>query len=143
MQSTTTTTNRRSLLAGFALAPLVALPVAAHAAESGGDDAELIRLAAAFAEADARCDALCERYDFIAARPIDVDREIRVLVRKKHALAEAAADIRAATPAGLRAKAEIMMSFMAVDLDGTPTWENHDDLLSWSIARDLLAAGRA
>ena len=46
--------------------------------------------------------------------------------------------MRAATLEGTKAKARAMMSYMGKTYDGDLLWSGHNELLSWSIARDLL-----
>jgi hypothetical protein len=58
-------------------------------------------------------------------------------VPRQHDLAEQIADLRATTLAGLRVKANVLLSYSGYDLDGDPLWSDHDDLMGWSIARDL------
>ena len=66
------------------------------------------------------------------------------LVPAQHDLAEKIADLRATTLDGLRAKATVLLAYTGYRMDGaSPLWDNHDELMGWSIARDLLGAEAA
>jgi hypothetical protein len=64
-------------------------------------------------------------------------------VTAQHDLAEKMADLRATTFEGLRAKATVLLYSAYLAGGERPIWENHDELLGWSIARDLLGDATA
>lgn len=117
-----------------------AAAVARPAAPASDADAELIALAANYAEANAeirRLEANKDEADAMAYVPLDA---------RRYAARETAADLTAATLAGLKAKAAIYLG--EIDLMfGKPDGETRDrdttDLLADSIARDVLAIGGA
>ena len=47
--------------------------------------------------------------------------------------------MRARTREGLEAKARALLCYSQYAIDGVPLGDNHDALLGWSLARDLLA----
>ena len=132
-------TSRRSLLNAAAPAALVlagagiGTAVAANAAQP---DAELIRLCAIVVDGHAEMARYTEQYDM--DEPPHVQARIRVLVDEGHRTSEQIADMRAATMEGTKAKARAMMAYMFKTFDGDLLWSNHNELLGWSIARDLL-----
>ena len=127
--------NRRKLLsAGPAVLTLVGAN--ANGAVQAIPDAELIRLCAIVADGHAEMDRYTDQYDM--DEPPHVEARIRVLVDEGHRVSEQVADMRAATLEGTKAKARAMMSYMGKTFDGDLLWSGHNELLSWSIARDLL-----
>ena len=105
-----------------------------------GPDAEMIRLCDVIVAGHRELDELCERYvDLIGEPPKKVERRQRALVNEGHELSERVAEMRATTPAGYRAKAAALLTYVQRHIDGGPVWTNHDELLGWSLARDLLA----
>jgi hypothetical protein len=70
---------------------------------------------------------------------IPAEHERDHVVTAQHDLAEKIADLRATTLEGLRAKATVLLSYSGY-LEGgeKPLWDNHNELLGWSIARDLM-----
>jgi hypothetical protein len=125
-----------------------AIATRAAASPAGGDDAEIRRL---FVE----WQPLRRRYRFLEDRitemddmpdiPAEIDHELRhVVVPAQHALAEKIANLRATTLEGLRTKAAVLLAYAGYHADGeSPLWDNHDELLGWSIARDLLGDAAA
>lgn len=104
-----------------------------------GPDAELIRLCDVIVAGHRELDVLTERYiDLIGDPPKAVQRRERALVDEGHELSEQVAVMRATTPAGFRAKAAALLTYVGRKIDGGPIWTNHDELLGWSLARDLL-----
>ena len=59
-------------------------------------------------------------------------------MQAKAELAEAIADLRATTIVGLRVKAAVLLAYIQYDHNGQVHWTDHDELMGWSIARDLL-----
>jgi hypothetical protein len=107
------------------------------------EDAELSRLGAEFQQKQRRHAELVENQRWSVTELSPPDREeVRSLMRAKQELAEAIADQRAATVVGLRVKAAVLLAYSQYDLDGQLHWTDHDELMGWSIARDLLE-GRA
>jgi hypothetical protein len=127
--------SRRGLLGAVAALPLMAVPAAA--APSTGDDAELLRLGAEFLRNRVRFDELMRLHGDDVRMPAAVDAEVSESVRVSHNLAEDIAGLHASTFAGLRAKAHALLAYVAYTSDGDPSFANHDELLGWSIARDL------
>ena len=138
MTEHTLTTSRRHLLHAAPAAMVLAgasigTTAAAHAAQS---DAELVRLCAIVVDGHAEMDRYSEQYD--GNEPPYVQARTRVLVDEAHRISEQIADMRAATMEGTKAKARAMATFMFRTSNGDLLWSNHDELLAWSIARDLL-----
>lgn len=105
----------------------------------GHPDALLLHLCDSVLDAHAETVRLGEPYEErVEGPPPDLWAYISSLVAVEHALTERAADLRATTIQGLRAKAAVMQTYAAPNADGSPGWENHDELLGWSISRDLL-----
>jgi hypothetical protein len=146
-RSTTENPSRRRLIAGSSAALLAGSAVATSShgdtkfLATIGDDAEILRLFAEWLP-------LQQRYRFLSdhtPETAEIDHELRdVLVPAQHVLAEEIADLRASTLEGLRAKATVLLSYSGY-LEGgeSPLWDNHDELMGWSIARDLLGAEAA
>jgi hypothetical protein len=131
--TTPATTDRRSLLA--ATLGLGALPVAATVVAGAEPDAELIRLAAALEANRAQVEA------FDATPPPDgeeFDEMMTVLTEEGDDLVERVSDMRATTPAGLRAKARALLACARTDHDGNRYWTSDDDIMGWSLACDLV-----
>ena len=132
-------TSRRSLLGAAAPAALMlagagtGVAIAAHAPQL---DAELIRLCAIVVDGHAEMDRYSDLYD--GNDPPHVQARIRVLVDEGHRISQQVADMRAATLESTKAKARAMLTYMGETSDGDLLWTNHDELLAWSIARDLL-----
>ena len=59
-------------------------------------------------------------------------------MQAKQELAEAIARLRATAISGLQVKAAVLLAYTQYDLDGKLHWTDHDGLMGWSIARDLL-----
>jgi hypothetical protein len=146
MQDTRDTTDnpsRRRLIAGSSAALLAgaALATSAHAdtkfPTASGDDAEILRLFAEWLPQQRRyhvlSDIIGDGHDIVA------EQERRHVVAAQHDLAEEIADLRATTFEGLLAKATVLLSYSGY-LEGgeKPLWDNHDTLLGWSMARDLM-----
>jgi hypothetical protein len=128
--ATTGRASRRTLLA--ATLGLGALPVAATVVAGAEPDAELIRLAAALEANHAKLAAVPgtlpdEEFDELMT---DLDEEGADLV-------ERLSDLRAVSLAGLQAKARALLSCARTDHDGNRYWTSDDDIMGWSLARDL------
>lgn len=134
----TPTHGRRHLLAA-APAALVLTGAGigtAAAARASQPDAELIALCTIVVNGHAEMDGYSDQYD--GNDPPHIDARIRVLVDEGHRISEQVADMRAATLEGAKAKARAMLGYMGKTWEGDPLWSSHDELLAWSIARDLL-----
>lgn len=142
MGTKTTNPSRRTLLRG-ALASAVTVQIAEPAGATG-TDAELVRLAAEHQAIGRRLDDLTMPYvDVVESWPRSLQPEIDRLVLQHHEMAEAAANIPAATMDGMKAKCRIMLDYMQQYSDGALIWGGHDELLGWSLARDILGAEAA
>ena len=129
-EDTYTTTGRRTLLA--ATLGLGALPVAATIPADASPDAELIRLAAALEANHAKLAAVP------GTLPDDeFDEVMTVLTEEGDDLIGRVSDMRATTLAGLRAKARALLVCARTDHDGEHYWTRDDDIMGWSLARDL------
>lgn len=137
MQSTITT-NRRALLGTLALAPLAALPVAAHAAEGGGDDAELIAACGAFMALQERLDA-GETHDDAGNPGYLTDEERGDLIDRQYEALERLTAIRPSTPRGLRAKVEAAYVALAPFAED----DGREEEAALAVLADLMAMGRA
>jgi hypothetical protein len=154
-RATTDNPSRRRLIAGGSAALLAGAAIATSAhgdpkfpAVIGGDDAEIERLFTEWLP-------LRRRYRFLEDRitemddmhdiPGEIDHELRhVVVPAQHDLAEKIAGLRATTLEGLRAKAAVLLGYVGYHENGeSPLWDNHDELMGWSIARDLLGDAAA
>jgi hypothetical protein len=145
MYTSEQTPSRRAMRAGGTAALLTgaALATAAHGAPvaapvAGGDDAELLALHAEWKPLRRRYLQLNRENADVVHIPPEVDAEIDALVPAMADVAERVADLRATTTDGLKAKAAILLSYSGYMADGSPLYTNHDELLGWSIARDLL-----
>ncbi len=130
-----TTLARRGLLGG-AGAVLAATAGTAAGTTAPGSDAELVRLCAIVVDGHAEMDRYSDQYE--GNDPPHIAARIRVLVDEGHRISKQVADMRAATLEGTKAKARAMLCYMGKTSDGDPLWSSHDELLAWSIARDLL-----
>lgn len=131
-------TSRRHLLNAAPAALMLAgagigTAVAAHAPQP---DAELIRLCAIVVDGHAEVDRYSDQYE--GDDPPHIHARLRVLVDEGHRISRQVADMRAATLEGTKAKARAMMTYMGLACDGDLLWSGYDELLSWSIARDLI-----
>jgi len=142
-RDTTANPSRRRLIAGSSAALLAgaALATSYHGdtkfPAANGDDAEILRLFAEWLPLQRRYHVL---NDVIGdGRDLPAERELSHVVTAQHDLAEEMADLRATTLEGVRAKATVLLSYSGY-LEGgeKPLWDNHDTLLGWSMARDLL-----
>lgn len=147
MQDTHTTANpsRRRLIAGSSAALLAgtALATSSHGdtrfPTASGDDAEILRLLAEWQPLQRRYLVLSDRTAEMDLIPAEIARELSHVVTAQHDLAEEMAELRATTLEGLRAKAALLLSYSSYLADGERLlWENHDELMGWSLARDLL-----
>jgi hypothetical protein len=103
------------------------------------EDAELVRLGAEFQDKHRQHIELMEKNQLLAGDPpAEVQGEIRSLMQAKQELAEAIAGRRATAISGLRVKAAVLLAYSQYDFDGTLHWTDHDELMGWSIARDLI-----
>ncbi len=103
------------------------------------EEAELSRLAAEFQEKHRRHIELVEYQQRLGGELPRKDQEkVLSLMQAKGELAEAIADLRAATIVGFQAKAAVLLAYIQDDHDGQVHWTDHDELMGWSIARDLL-----
>ena len=145
-RDTTDNPSRRRLIAGGSAALLAGAAVATSPhgetklPAATGDDAEILRLFAEWLPLERRyrflSDPLADMHDI----PAEIDHELcHVITPGLHDLTEEIADLRATTLEGLRAKATVLLSYSGY-LEGgkSPIWTNHDALMGWSIARDLL-----
>jgi len=104
-----------------------------------GEDAELCSLGAEFQENHRQHIELVENNQRLAGEPpLEALEAIQSRMQAKQKLAEAIAQVRAMTISGLRVKAAVLLAYSQYDLDGKLHWTDHDELLGWSIARDLL-----
>lgn len=104
-------------------------------------DAVLISMCERIVAANEEAERLEEPYHDQPCSPPHVAERASTLVAEGHRLSEEVAFRFARTPEGVRAKARALLTYVILDLDDAPEWDNHDELLGWSIARDL--AGRA
>jgi len=74
----------------------------------------------------------------VGEKPPEVEAVLDRIIPVLHDLAERMSDILATTPEGMRAKAAALMSFVIRNWDHTVSFTSHDELLGWSLARDLL-----
>ena len=132
-----TTTSRRSLFA--AAAPAVLLLAGAVQAAEQNPDAAIQALGERIKANRDEYDARTLPYMDGAPEPPENEARVAVLVAQGHRMAEELAELQAVTLAGLRVKATVMLDYMPFWADGRPSWDNHDDLMGWSLARDLLA----
>src|SRR4051794_19092295 len=123
--TTPATTGRRTLLA--AALGLAGLPAVAPAEASL--DAELIRLATALKANHAEVEAIPVTLD-----EGEFDAQMTALNKAGDDIVERLADMRAATLAGLRAKARALLACAPVDRDSDYVWRERQDLLGWSLA---------
>ncbi len=108
-------------------------------AAGSADDDELNRLGAEFQSKHRRYVELVERQQRSAGELSPQDQaEIVSLMQAKRELAETIAGQRANTVVGLRVKAAVLLAYSQYDLAGQLHWTDHDELMGWSIARDLL-----
>ena len=149
--NTTDNPSRRRLIAGSSAALLAGAAVATSSHGETkfpavtGDDAEILRLFAEWLPLQRRYLFLDDQAADMHDIPAAIDHEVRhVLVPAQHDLAEKIADLQATTFEGLRAKATVLLSYSGYLENGeNPLWDNHDELMGWSIARDLLGAEAA
>lgn len=128
------TGSTAALLAGAAIAMVAPAAVTASPGGAGGDDAELIALAADYAAAVKeirRLGALDDAVPDEAFEPLD-DR--------RYAAIERATELAAVTAAGLRAKASILVGEVDLYYAGLPDLDRRE-LLAHSLGRDVV--GRA
>lgn len=136
--------SRRGVM--LATARLLALggaagAVAAVAPSPENPDAALIAMCERIVAANDEMLRLESPYYDKPSSPPHVQARTAALVVEIHRLAEAAAEVQAVTLDGLRAKGGALLSCMCYLSDGSPDWGNHDELLGWSIARDLKSFG--
>ena len=95
-------------------------------------DAELIRLAAALEANHAKLAAVP------GTLPDDeFDEVMTVLTEEGDDLIGRVSDMRATKLAGLRAKERALLVCARTDHDGEHYWTRDDDIMGWSLARDL------
>jgi hypothetical protein len=110
-----------------------------HDAAAPGEDGELSRLGAEFQQEHHRHTELVEKQQRSVGNQSPADQqEVQSLMRRKQKLAEAIAGLSATTLVGLRVKAAVLMAYSQYDIHGKLHWTDHDELLGWSIAQDLL-----
>ena len=103
------------------------------------NDAELSRLGAEFQKKHRRhVESVADQQRIVGELSPEDREEIVSLMQAKRELAEAIADQRAITVVGLRVKAAVLLAYSQYDLEGQLHWTDHDQLMGWSIARDLL-----
>ena len=141
MAEHTSTTSRRRLLAAapVVLALVGAATGAAVQAAEQNPDAAILDLGARIKANRAEYDALTLPYMDGTLEPPENYARVAVLVGEGHDMAEELAELQATTLAGLRAKAAVLLDYMPFTDDDRPSWTNHEDLMGWSLARDLLA----
>ncbi len=111
----------------------------AEAPTSPAADDELMRLGAEFVDKHRQHVELIKRQNRMEGELTTFDRErIRSVMQAKQELAEEIAELRATTIPGLRVKASVLLAYSKYDLEAKVHWTDHDELLGWSIARDLL-----
>ena len=148
MQDTRNTTDnpsRRRLIASGSAALLAgaALATPSHGETkfpaASGDDAEILRLLAEWLPLQRRYHVISDHTAEMDLIPADIAHELSRVVTAQHDLAEELAELRATTFEGLRAKATVLLAYSGY-LEGgeRPLWDNHDTLLGWSMARDLM-----
>jgi hypothetical protein len=149
-RDTTANPSRRRLIAGSSAALFAgaALATSVHAEPkfpaASGDDAQILRLLAEWLPLQRRYHALSDHTAEMDPVPAEIARELSHVVTAQHDLAEEMAELRATTLEGLRAKAAVLLSYSSYLADGERLlWENHDELMGWSIARDLLGDATA
>jgi len=104
-----------------------------------GEDAELCSLGAEFQANHRQHIELVKNNRRLAGEPpLEALEAIQSRMQAKQMLAEAIAQLRAVTISGLRVKAAVLLAYSQYDLDGKLHWTDHDELMGWSIARDLL-----
>lgn len=108
----------------------------------GGPDAEVILLCDIIVAGHREMSAMWDRHaDLTGDMPRKDERRVRALVNEGHELSERVAEMRTTTLAGYRAKAAALLTYVQRHIGGGPVWSNHDELLGWSLARDLLSLG--
>ncbi len=143
--------SRRILLALAGALPVAALPVVARA-EPGGGDAELIALVAAMRHYQGVCDSMAAEplYPTGSAESDDFEARADAADDGFWGAADQVVAMQATTAAGLRAKADAMRIVLR-RWNYTVTDRMHqfeggydfDERMAWSLARDVLAGGRA
>ena len=143
-RDTTDNPSRRRLIAGSsALLASAAIATSSHGETRfpavTGDDAEILRLFAEWLPLQRRYRVLGDHTADMRDIPAEIVHEESHLATAQLNLTEEIADLRATTLEGLRAKATVLLSYCGYRTDSEgPYWENHDELMGWSIARDLL-----
>ena len=105
---------------------------------SPSPNSKLLALAAQHLAIDSENNEITDRYVDAVRIPGEVLKYQRALSARGHTIAEEMADLTATTIEGLKAKASVLLSYQGHWADGSPLWDNHDELMGWSIARDLL-----
>lgn len=140
------TTSRRRLLAGAPAALALAGAAAAGAdalAAAPHPDADILALGERIRANRDEYEARTEPYYDDTPEPPENVARVRVLVNEGHRMAEELAEMQATTLAGLRVKAAVLMDYAALTNTDRPLWSNHDELMGWSLARDMLAGAAA
>lgn len=134
--------RRGVMLATAKLLVLGGAVAGASAAEAapvpGNPDSDLIAMCDRIVAAHQEIERAESPYYNEPCSPSHVRARTSLLVAEGHRLSEAVAEMEALTPEGVRAKARAMLTYIGYDIDERPIWSNHDELLGWSIARDLL-----
>ena len=149
-RDTTANPSRRRLIAGSSAALLAGavLATSSHSETkfpaASGDDAEILRVLAEWQPLQRRYHVISDHTAEMDPIPAEIAHELSHVVGAQHDLAEVMADLRATTFEGLRAKATVLLAYSGY-LEGgeKPLWDNHDTLLGWSIARDLMGDATA
>jgi hypothetical protein len=103
-----------------------------------GDDVEILRLGAEWLPLQRRYNTLNAQCADMVHIPNAIHREFDTLVPQHHDLAEKVADLRATSLEALKVKAAMLLFYSGYLIDGSVMWSNHDELMGWSIARDML-----
>ncbi len=140
-------TDRRGLLlSGAALAAAgpgaaaLADNLAARRGPTPSPDAELIQLSQRVVAGHAEMDRYSDQYG--VDKPPHIKACIYALVDECHDMSEQIGGMRATTMEGLQAKARALLAHTSKSPDGGLLWSSPDELLAWSIARDLLGRAR-
>lgn len=144
--------SRRASMVAALLAGVQAGPSAASAAPSrdadpappgAASDSVLVDLGRRLLEAIAEEERLLAPYYRLVrfSYPPEVAAPLDVLARQQAALRQQIAALPATKMSGLRAKASVVMLWLAPDGEAPVDADDHDAVLAWSLCRDLLVPG--